>query len=469
MPNIAYDVKLSFLHWLVTEDEDRQKNIRQYREYYDGQHETLLTDRQRRYLELKVGQEFNGNYCPIPIDSLAEKLTITGAKAGDVQTPILNDWLTQNRLDGLQGIAHTCALRDGDAYLMVSWSDELQRPVLTVEMACCDGEGVKVHYSEEDRTQIAFATKRWRVKQGQGSGYVRRLNIYYPDRIEKYISNQIMAEGEWMAYNEPGQPWPIPWVRPDGRPIGVTMCHFRNKEQGYPYGDSEISNVIPLQNAFNKSLIDLMAAADTTAFRVYTMVGDNPSGIKVSPGSWIYTMRPPSGDNGASIGHIPGEDLTPLIALKDSVAMEIARITRTPLSYFQIRGHVASGETLKEQEAPLVSKAKKRQVYFGNAWEQALRMARVLWNEFGPGPELDETQPIEMVWASPEVRNVKEDLEAATLKKALGVPQEQLWAEMGYTEAQIEEFAENLAQEQAQQQEIGDRLLRNFERGGMTQ
>ena len=96
-------------------------------------------------------------------------------------------------------------------------------------------------------------------------------------------------------------------------------------------------------------------------------------------------------------------------------------------------------------------------------------MARVLWNEFGPGPELDETQPIEMVWASPEVRNVKEDLEAATLKKALGVPQEQLWAEMGYTEAQIEEFAENLAQEQAQQQEIGDRLLRNFERGGMTQ
>ena len=148
--------------------------------------------------------------------------------------------------------------------------------------------------------------------------------------------------------------------------------------------------------------------------------------------------------------------------------MEIARITRTPLSYFQISGHVASGETLKEQEAPLVSKAKKRQIYFGNAWEQALRMARVLWNEFGPGPELDETQPIEMVWASPEVRNIKEDLEAATLKKALGVPQEQLWAEMGYTEAQIGEFAEKLAAEQAQQQEIGDRLLRNFERGGMT-
>ena len=167
----------------------------------------------------------------------------------------------------------------------------------------------------------------------------------------------------------------------------------------------------------------------------------------------------------AAIGHIPGEDLSPLIALKDSVAMEIARTTRTPLSYFQISGHVASSETLKEQEAPLVAKAKKRQVYFGNTWESALRLARVLWNEFGPGPTLDELQPVEMIWASPEVRNVKEDLEAATMKQALGVPKKQIWAELGYTEAQIEEFAQKAQEEQMQQGNIGDMLLRSFERG----
>lgn len=92
----------------------------------------------------------------------------------------------------------------------------------------------------------------------------------------------------------------------------------------------------------------------------------------------------------------------------------------------------------------------------------------MLWNEFGPGPQLDETQPIEMVWASPEVRNVKDDLEAATLKRALGVPQEQLWAEMGYTEEQVEEFARKAAEEEAKQAELGDRMLRSFERGGLT-
>jgi hypothetical protein len=141
MPDVATDVKLSFLHWLMTEDATRQENIRQYREYYDGEHDTQLTERQRSYLELKVGQEFNGNYCPIPIDSLAEKLTVTGVSAGDAQTPVIWDWLVKNKIDGLQGIVHTAALRDGDSYIMVSWDDDRQMPVFTVEPACCDGEG----------------------------------------------------------------------------------------------------------------------------------------------------------------------------------------------------------------------------------------------------------------------------------------------------------------------------------------
>lgn len=468
MPDIAVDVKLSFLRWLVSEDQARQDKIRQYREYYDGAHDTQLTERQRQYLELKVGQEFNGNYCPIPVDSLAEKLTITGAKTtDDTQTEILNDWLTKNKLDGLQGIVHTCALRDGDSYIMVDWDEETQIPRFTEEMACCDGDGVKVHYQDGHRRKIDFATKRWCPKQGEAAGYIRRLNIYYPDRIEKYVSNQTASEGEWQPYVDEGETaWPIPWLRKDGSPIGVTVGHFKNKEQGYQYGDSELSDIIPLQNAYNKSLIDLLAAGDTTAFRVFTMVGDNPSGIKVAPGSWIYSMRPPGGDSGASIGHIPGEDLTPLIALKDSMATEIAKVSRTPLSYFQISGQVAAADTQEELKEAMYSKVQKRQTYFGNSWENALRHARVLWNEFGPGPELDETVAIEMVWKSPKPGLSKEDLEIFQIKLALGVPAKQIWAELGYTEEQIAEFEEMAQAEQMQQGNVGEMLLRAFERGG---
>lgn len=455
MPDLNNDVKLSFLQWLVTEDQDRQDKIRQYREYYDGAHDTQLTERQRAYLELKVGQEFNGNYCPIPVDALAEKLTITGVDAGN-QSPVLWDWMTANKIDGIQGIVHTAALRDGDSYVMVSWNEEENRPQITFEPACCDGAGVKVHYSEENRNEVAFASRRWRASQGTDAGRLRRLNLYYPDRIEKYVSDT-QGEGDWRLFEAVSD-----WTARDGSPLGVTAIHFKNKEQGYTHGDSELSDVIPLQNGFNKSLIDLFAAADSTAFRVLTMIGDNPSGIRVAPGSFIYSTRPD-----ASIGHIPGEDLSPLIELKDSVAMEIARITRTPLSYFQITGQVAGSQTIEAQEKPLNNKAEKRQVYFGNSWENVLRMCRRLHNTFGSGPLLDETQPIEMIWKPTKTRFTKDDLDIFETKRRLGVPEETIWSEMGYTAAQIEQFQEARQRERVEEGNVGQQLIAAFERGGV--
>lgn len=467
MPNvIADDTKLAFLRWLVAEDEARQNNYRQYREYYDGVHDTQLTERQRQYLELRVDQEFNDNYCQIPVDALSERLTITGVQAGEIQSPILWSWLKNSNIDGLQGIVHTCAIRDGDSYLLTEWDNEKKMPTFTYEMACCDGDGVKVHYSTERRTESDFASKRWRVTQGAGAGHVRRLNLYYPDRVEKYISDQGASEGEWQQYAEGGEPWPLPWTSPKtGDPLGVPAIHYKNNETGYPYGTSELANIIPLQNALNKSIIDLLAAADTTAFRTFWMLGDNPTGVRVSPGSWIYSVRAPSGPEGVAVGYFPGEDLTPLISLKDSAAMEIARVSRTPLSMFQISGHIAAEGTMKQQEAPLVSKARKRQIYFGNAWESALIVARRLWNAYGPGPELDETQSIEMLWANPETRNVKEDLEIATMKRGLGVSLPRIWGELGYDAEAIEEFKTERDADALRERNLGEQMLRAFDAG----
>lgn len=466
MPNvIADDTKLSFLRWLVAEDETRQNNYRQFREYYDGTHDTQLTERQRQYLELRAGQEFNDNYCQIPVDSLAERLTITGIQAGD-QSELMWSWLKGSNIDGLQGIVHTCAIRDGDSYLLTEWDNERQRPIFTYEMACCDGDGVKVHYSTERRTESDFASKRWRITQGADAGHVRRMNLYYPDRVEKYISDQGASEGEWQQYRDDDDAWPLPWTSPKtGDPFGVPAVHFKNAETGYPYGTSELANIIPLQNALNKSIIDLLAAADTTAFRTFWMLGDNPTGVRVSPGSWIYSTRAPSGPEGAAVGYFPGEDLTPLIALKDSAAMEIARVSRTPLSMFQISGHIAAEGTMKQQEAPLVSKARKRQIYFGNAWESALIVARRLWNAYGPGPELDETQSIEMLWANPETRNVKEDLEIATMKRALGVSLPRIWGELGYDAETIATFEAARDADALRERNLGEQMLRAFDAG----
>jgi hypothetical protein len=154
------------------------------------------------------------------------------------------------------------------------------------------------------------------------------------------------------------------------------------------------------------------------------------------PGSWIY-----SSNEAARLGHIPGEDLSKLIEFKDSFAMEIARVSRTPLSFFQITAQVSSEGTLKQQESGLVSRAKKRQVEFGNTWEDVMKFCRKLWSMYGSEP-MDETAVIECAWEDPETRDDKGRLEELQIKSNLGIPEEVIWSEMGYDAAQIEKFKE---------------------------
>lgn len=460
------EVRLSFLQWLAAEETARQAAYVAYREYYGGDHDTQLTKRQRRYLQIKIGEEFNDNYCPVVVDALAERLNVTGFDADD-QSEALWEWWTGNRMDGVQGVTHLSAVRDGDGYLIVEWDNERGVPLFTHDLAYDGTGGVKIHYNKDKRRQVAYASKRWRVESEDpaNAGKARRLNLYFPDRIEKYISHDDHYEGGWQEYVEEGQPWPIPWLAKDGTPLGVPVVHFRNKDQGYNYGQSELKQVVPLQNALNKTIIDLLATADTAGFPLFVMLGDDPSGLETAPGSWIYSLRPPTGDESVSVTKIAAEDLTPLIALKDAFVAEIARVSRTPLSYFQVTGQIAAEGTQKQQESGLVARAEDRQVAFGNAWEDAMIMARRLNNTFGTGG-MDEEQSISTQWADPQTRNEKEHLETLALKSGLGVPEETLWAEMGYNADQIADMRAQRAEELMSTSNIGGELLRAFEGGG---
>ena len=160
-------VQRSFLEWLANEDQDRQDTIRDYREWYDGDHGTQLTDRQRRYLQIKHGEEFNDNYCSIVVDALWERLVVTGFDA-DGQDSDIWGWWQANRMDRVQGQVHLAAVRDGDSYVLVDWDNDAGGPRFTVELAYDGAEGVKLHYDPERRTQAVFASKRWRIGPFRG-------------------------------------------------------------------------------------------------------------------------------------------------------------------------------------------------------------------------------------------------------------------------------------------------------------
>lgn len=404
----------------------RHKLYNMYREYYEGAHRTQLTQRQREYLQVGHDIEFNDNYIPVVVDALSERLAVTGFKC-DGQGETLWQWWEQNRGDALQAVVHSRVVLDGDDYVLVEWDEETGSPRWTFEHAFDGSEGAEVVYSDDGYNKPLFAWKRWK------SGDRQRINIYFDNRVEKFEQS---GSGDWATIEAP-----VYWTDTGtefGSPLGLPMIHFRNRDQGYSYGRSEVADVIPLQNGLNKAIIDLIAAADTSAFRVFFVIGDDPAGLKVYPGAIVYTKKSRSD---ADIGAIDGEDLSPMIAFKDAFVAEIARVSRTPLSYFQMSGQVAAEGTMKQQESGLVSRAKDRQVTFGNAWEDVLYLSRRLYNVFGTdGKQLDETANISTVWKDPETRNDAAFIEMLRTKRDLNVPVATLWSEMGYQADEIEIF-----------------------------
>ncbi len=429
---------------VLTGSGDQETKYTAYRDYYEGEHDTQLTKRQRKYLQIKLGIEFNANYCPLVVDTLAERLVVTGfTTEKDEEAELLWGWWQANRMDALQGIVHTASVQDGDTYLITSWDNEKSLPKFTYEPAYNGSEGVKIIYSKNRRGTPAYAFKRW-----TGDSKLDRLNLYYPNRIEKYIKGG--DNQEWSKFIgkdlDDKLTWPLPWVDGQGQALGLPVTLFKNKDRGRNYGSSELVNVIPLQNALNKAIIDLVAAADTTGFRIYWMLGDDPSDLEVIPGSWVYSEKPPQStadEGGVDIGCFPGEDLSKLIDFKDAFAVEIARVSRTPMHYFQISGNRPAEGTLKQEEAGLISRALNRQVTFGNAWEDVLQLAKRLHTTFGGDPKVDLNALISTVWKDPLTRSDKTHLETLTLKKGLGVPEERLWSEMGYSADVIAEMKES--------------------------
>lgn len=424
---LAHPETLARLEMLHEAARAHQQMIATARDYYNGDQPTQLTERQRQFLHHRQQLKFCMNYCRLVIDAPAERLRVTAFQTPD---PKISAWLAQlwnaARLDALSSAIHLATIRDGEAYLMVDYDPENERPRFALNLAD-DGEGgVTLHYS--DQWEPLYAVKRWRVDSGAGAGRVRRMTVYYPDRVEKYISTTTAPY--WQPYRVPGEAFPLPWLDRAGKPLGLPIIPFRNRDQGTPWGMSEIQDVIPLQDALNKTLIDLIAVADTNAFPLLVALGfELPDALTISPGALIQV--PPSVDGRSDFKVIPGADLTNFIAVLQHLVMEIARISSTPLSRFQVSGQVAAEGTLKQQEAGLIAKVEHKQVAFGNAWEDAMRLALRVQNTFG-ALQLDAATPLETLWSPAAPRSEIEQLQLLLLKAQLGVPVERLLAEAGY-------------------------------------
>lgn len=373
----------------VKQMEQRGRDVRLFRDYYDGKHRLKLTDEMRKMMQIDDEQidRYNDNYCEMVVDAVADRLTLTGVEpvTAEAEEPAdasqngaaprdftAQDWakkLTRiNRLDGLQIRVREAVFRDGETFVM---SQAAETGALFYHEEVWDGvTGILPVYNETGDSLLA-AAKVWIDSAGT------RVNVYFSGRTLKYI----VREGstlELMAAVD---------TRRDGEAPGVPLVAFRNRANGR----SEITNVLPLQDSLNRTLISMVMSAELTAFAVLFAKGWKPPAaitpgmifnamVAGADGEPIVTDNPEEANAYAALNdsydleRIEGGSLEQLISQADWLIEQIATVSSTPIPS-QMGGSSSSGEALKERSARLISKAQRAQVQLGNAWEDLWALA----------------------------------------------------------------------------------------------
>ena len=423
--------------------------------YYHGNHDLAFATDKFRNAFGSLFREFALNLCPAVCESVRDKLRVVGfgvdcvgtqaaslhgstEHALSVRSDVNRIW-NANRMRIRAGEVHKEALICGDAYMIV-WPDAAGNAVMYPNRAA----SVTVTYDDEQPGRIVRAAKYWR-----GADKRIRLNLFYPDRIEKYVSKET-SEGalfdatEFVPFVQSAR-FSVSSTTGEGQaeactlnnPYGVVpVFHFANNAGIGEFGRSELDAAMPIQDGLNKSMLDMLVAMEYSAFRQRWAAGieveiDN-DGKVVPPFTagvdhlWI------SQNADATFGDFATANLEQFLKVKDSFRGDIASVTGTPLHYFmqsQTR-NTASGEALRKAETRFIAKVRDRQESFGQIWADAMQFALTIEGK-GSGVQLITD------WEDPAPMSDKEFLENILLKKQIGLPVEQALIEAGYGEADV--------------------------------
>jgi hypothetical protein len=150
--------------------------------------------------------------------------------------------------------------------------------------------------------------------------------------------------------------------------------------------------------------------------------------LKVGPEHvWILDSDDPSK---AKVDQLEPADISPLMSLLDADVTRFGAVTKTPL-YYVAGGLVnVSADAIRAAEAGLIAKVRRRQLSFGEAWEEAFRLGMLSIGETPP-PDL------EVVWSDPASRSLAEMADASLKLQQAGYPFAAIARKMGETDAEI--------------------------------
>lgn len=420
--------------------------------YYDGDQPLAYTSTRLRDIFRDLDTRFSENWCAVVVDSLKDRVNLTGFEhQNEPVQAVLEELWDLGEINLTSDDVHEAALVVGEAFLII-WPDEAGVPQAHYN----DPRMCYAHYAAENPRELAWAAKWWVDDEAK-----RRLTLYYRDRLEYYISSKRadqvsshkdLTEEQPPATNEYGV---------------IPVFHFRPQRR---LVKGELVNVIPLQNAVNKLLADMMVAAEYGAFPQRWVIqqmglapGDEP--LRNAPNR-IWEL--PAGDGEGqptSVGQFNATDLGNYLAAIDNLSVAIGTISRTPRHYFLGEaGASLSGEALIAMEGPLNKKAQDRIDSFIPTWQRAMSFALQVMGQTVPPSEVTP------LYDRPETIQPRTGAEITQMRVGAGVPLRSALRLEGLTDAEIEQIAAEQEEERAgQERSLGQALMaaqERFDRGG---
>jgi hypothetical protein len=325
----------------------RQSRIKRFDDYYRGTQTLSFASKKFRDVFGSLFSNLAVNYCVLIVDAERDRLKVEGFRMGadhnaDADTDAWRIW-QGNQLDAFSPTAHVEALVKEESYALVSpfraeWP-AADVPLITLE----DPLQSIVEFSSANRRQRLAGLKRWLDDEGNVCA-----NLYLPDAIYKYIQRgkvdtsvqlitpasillgEIPAQG-WEPRVVEGEEWPLP------NPLGVVpMVRLVNRPRLDGYGESELATVLPIQDAINKTVADMLLAAEFAAFRqkwgINIPIETDEDGKPKEPFNIaidkLLVVEPgEQGDPQASFGEFSATDLRPYVAAKEGFIQDLSSIT----------------------------------------------------------------------------------------------------------------------------------------------
>lgn len=392
--------------------ERRKPAILRLEEAYDGDHKMAFASPAFRQTFGPLFEEFSDNWLEIVVQSAVERLSVQGFRFGEGEDADDEAWRIwqHNNMDAEHLIGMEMAVKLGTAYAVIGDVDgraviHVEHPLHAITESAVSGRrdvaaGMR-RYVETDGTHVVIVTTPGESWTWRGDSFTGRS-----------------LEGPHHAANALGV---VPMVPIRNNP------RLRVRQDGTAewIGASDIEKLISLNNAIDKTVMDMLVASEYAGYRQRWVAGmetprDPVTGEKLPVDEWkamvsrVWFSESPD----TKFGDFNATDLNNYVAAATMLLQHLSAQSRTPPHYLVGQIVNASGDALKAAETGLVSKVQRKQRDFGDDWEQVMRIAFLVEGDRSRAADLEA----ETIWADPESRSVAESTDAALKLKGMGVP-----------------------------------------------